>query len=340
MLVRFHHINRLLWSAINRNRGIDSRSGGSAAWGISALVHFMILGLLAFVTLSNPRSPISYAVLAELAVPEPVVVIDPPIQLPQIAATMRGSSAGGRPGIAGPVAAGLETAPEQAAQRVVAPSSAGQPLSPLDFEPRLPPAADLAVSALGTKLGKGLASGGGFGSGVGDGEGNGSGRQFFELATGGTRFVYVIDGSGSMTEPHREARSKLERVKIELIRSIGGLPVEMEFYVIFFNQNAVPMKAGSLQPATLGNKRKHLEWVAKIQGGGNTASSVTLTFINSLGKLIDHAEHDPRLKGYLTPEGVKVEIVADFPTVANPAAMTFIARTNADVFQSPSAPNP
>src|SRR4051794_7492764 len=40
-------------------------------------------------------------------------------------------------------------------------------------------------------------------------------------------------------------------------------------------------------------------------------------------KLIDQGANDPRLKGYLTPEGVKVEIVADFPTVVNPVGMTF-----------------
>lgn len=40
-------------------------------------------------------------------------------------------------------------------------------------------------------------------------------------------------------------------------------------------------------------------------------------------KIIDQGNNDPRLKGYLTPEGIKVEIVADFPTVRNPVAMTF-----------------
>src|SRR5262249_41772482 len=39
--------------------------------------------------------------------------------------------------------------------------------------------------------------------------------------------------------------------------------------------------------------------------------------------LIDQGQYDPRLKGYRTPPGVKVEIVADFPTVVNPVGMTF-----------------
>ncbi len=40
-------------------------------------------------------------------------------------------------------------------------------------------------------------------------------------------------------------------------------------------------------------------------------------------KIIDQGTKDPRLEGYLTPEGVKVEIVADAPAVVNPVGMTF-----------------
>jgi putative membrane-bound dehydrogenase-like protein len=40
-------------------------------------------------------------------------------------------------------------------------------------------------------------------------------------------------------------------------------------------------------------------------------------------KIIDQGTNDPRLKGYFTPEGIKVEIVADYPTVVNPVGMTF-----------------
>jgi putative membrane-bound dehydrogenase-like protein len=39
--------------------------------------------------------------------------------------------------------------------------------------------------------------------------------------------------------------------------------------------------------------------------------------------IIDQGRNDPRLKGYFTPEGLKVEIVADDPVVTNPVGMTF-----------------
>jgi quinoprotein glucose dehydrogenase len=40
-------------------------------------------------------------------------------------------------------------------------------------------------------------------------------------------------------------------------------------------------------------------------------------------QIIDQGANDPRLKGYFTPTGIKVEIVAQEPTVINPVGMTF-----------------
>src|SRR5438067_13068540 len=109
--------NRFQWATINRNLGAASRSDWLATWGISALAHAFVFVLLALITFSNPPPPEFVAVAADFPAPEQVVQIDLPIQLPPIADVMRGSSAGGREGIAGPVAAGIETAPEQAAQQ-------------------------------------------------------------------------------------------------------------------------------------------------------------------------------------------------------------------------------
>jgi putative membrane-bound dehydrogenase-like protein len=40
-------------------------------------------------------------------------------------------------------------------------------------------------------------------------------------------------------------------------------------------------------------------------------------------KIIDQGKFDPRLKGYMTPDGFRVEIVAEEPTIVNPVGMTF-----------------
>ena len=246
----------------------DDGQGSRFSFGLSVLVHAVALASLALFAISRSHIAEVEAVFAEIGQPAPEARIDPPSQV--LHPAMLGSSAGGRSGAGGEIAAGIETAGQPHPREWDARLSLVESASPLDFAPSLPAAKDLNVSALGKRLGKGFAAGGGFGSGVGDGQGDGSGSQFFELATAGTRFVYVLDGSGSMTEPHSEARTRLDRVKIELIRSIGGLPGEMEFFVIFFNKIAVPMPAEKLQSATLPNKRKYLEWCMKVKGGGGT----------------------------------------------------------------------
>ena len=40
-------------------------------------------------------------------------------------------------------------------------------------------------------------------------------------------------------------------------------------------------------------------------------------------KIIDQGQYDPRLKGYFTPEGFRVDIVAEQPTIVNPVGMAF-----------------
>jgi len=263
-----HQINRFFRTIINGDSLARTASGWQISFGISTLVHTAGLGLLALVAVTHPHSSDIATVLAEWVetAPDMTVQIDAPVDT----ALTKVSSPGGRTGNAGLLAAGVETARQHAAREIAVPLSTGVAVSPLDFEDRLPPATELAQSSLGIKLGKGFALGGGFGSGLGNGEGNGTGSQFFEMETAGTKFVYILDGSASMTEPHSEARTRLDRVKIELVRSIGGLPEQMQFFVIFFNKLSVPMPAEKLQPATLANKRKYLEWCVNVKGGGGT----------------------------------------------------------------------
>lgn len=59
-------------------------------------------------------------------------------------------------------------------------------------------------------------------------------------------------------------------------------------------------------------------------------SSPDLTFQQSPPKpkpewlnLVDHGKTEPRLKGMVAPDGIRIEIVADAPTIINPVGMTF-----------------
>jgi putative membrane-bound dehydrogenase-like protein len=54
---------------------------------------------------------------------------------------------------------------------------------------------------------------------------------------------------------------------------------------------------------------------------------------------IDQGSHDRRLAGYRTPEGFKIEIVAESPTVANPVSITFAADGTPFILEyAPAAP--
>jgi hypothetical protein len=223
---------------------------------------------LALIALSNVRQAESGATVAPCEIPVSTELpgFDSPAQSTFVSLADIWSE--GDDAVGGSPPAGTESGRSTVAGRsVLAPASIAS-ISLPDLSSALPAKEELVQSALGSKLGKGWAPGGGRGNGAGDG-GHG-GPQFFDLETAGTKVVYVLDRSESMQARHAEARNRLERVKTELIRSVGELAGEMEFFVIFFNHNTLAMPAEKLQPATLENKRKYLEWCTKMKPGGAT----------------------------------------------------------------------
>lgn len=105
-------------------------------------------------------------------------------------------------------------------------------------------------------------------SGAGPG---GEGGDFFGLQASGKRFVYVVDRSRSMNHPHEsEAKTRFGRVKLELLRSIGRMSVNREFFIVFFNDEALPMPAQRLQPARRPLQERYLRWAAKVEAIGQT----------------------------------------------------------------------
>lgn len=113
------------------------------------------------------------------------------------------------------------------------------------------------------------------GAGVGDGFGNGAGSDaadsFFGLRPVGRRVVFVLDCSRSMNHPHNtDAKTRFKRMKIELIRSIQGMGPESEFYLIFFNDFAIPMPSRGLVQAAEQPKIHYLNWMKDLKADGNT----------------------------------------------------------------------
>ena len=101
-----------------------------------------------------------------------------------------------------------------------------------------------------------------------------------EITTEGSTIFYVLDISGSMGWDSRsytdlEGRTRngnrLERAKIELIRSISALSRNFSFNVIAFDCGTRQWQR-SMQEATDGNKQSASAWVRALQPVGATGT--------------------------------------------------------------------
>ena len=119
--------------------------------------------------------------------------------------------------------------------------------------------------------GQGERTGTGQGTGTGEGAGAGDGTSFFGNAIEGRRVVYVVDASRSMNHPHPgRMKTRFGRVKAELVRSIGAMTQEQEFFIVYFNDKAFPMPATTLKLAVPSIKQKYLRWAVEARAFGMT----------------------------------------------------------------------
>lgn len=100
--------------------------------------------------------------------------------------------------------------------------------------------------------------------------------SFFGLEASGSRFVYVVDYSGSM------AGGKLRAAKAEVLRSISQMDSGMEFLVVFYDNNYKAMPGNVLAYATDSNKLRYSSWVSSISGGGGTDPTGAMAYALSL----------------------------------------------------------
>jgi von Willebrand factor type A domain len=103
------------------------------------------------------------------------------------------------------------------------------------------------------------------GNGVLSQTGGAAATEFFGIGGYGQSFVYVVDCSDSMNE-----RGKFNRARYELLQSIERLASDQRYFVIFFNDEAHPMDAGELVPATEDQFARAAEWVAYVEAHGGT----------------------------------------------------------------------
>ncbi len=110
---------------------------------------------------------------------------------------------------------------------------------------------------------------------TGDAAGRGGGHEglasFFGQPGHGSRFVFILDKSGSMQG------GAFADARFELIRSLRSLRPHESFYVIFYDSDAEPMPAPGLVPATAKNIERYVDWVRTVSTGGGTDPTEALT---------------------------------------------------------------
>jgi hypothetical protein len=124
----------------------------------------------------------------------------------------------------------------------------------------LPTAAEEARDPGAPKVAPAEAGAGGGGGGAPAG----GGHSFFGLEASGDRVVFVVDISGSMSG------RRFFRARNELRQSIENLRENQQFFVIFFNDGALPMPTERLLPATRDNINQTLDWLKYVECGGGT----------------------------------------------------------------------
>lgn len=127
-----------------------------------------------------------------------------------------------------------------------------------------PPAADLDIADSGAMP----TLGGGTQGGEGDFSlgGGGAGTSFFGVDSHGTRFAYIVDISGSMSNSF-----KLRTALREMVRSIDTLPDHAYFFVLLFNNDyALPPWQKDWIRARSGNVSQLKSWLGLVTPGGGT----------------------------------------------------------------------
>lgn len=149
--------------------------------------------------------------------------------------------------------------------------------------------ADDDLDGIGAEIGEGLVGADGFLEGIAKGpkKGGDTGQtttQVFGIQGTGTKFVYVFDRSGSMTD---FGGKPLVAAKSQLIASLEVLGPNQQFQIVFYNDRPRAFTPGGGRPkllyATEKNKKAARQFVAGMPGGGGTRHLPALKLAVDLG---------------------------------------------------------
>ncbi len=181
-----------------------------AAWLLSAVVHAMLLFLLAMITISieSPKDQVALSAAVSQPNEEPIAEIE------------------------------LEQAQQPAAAE---PANVPELVEPtLDAVGEIVSTSfDITQPAVISPSGPAATDLGDLFSSPAGGQASDMTSQFFGLSGGGNHFVYLVDNSGSMDQI---ARDGFDVARRELLRAVDQLTAEQRFYVIFFGEQTLRMR--------------------------------------------------------------------------------------------------
>ncbi len=159
--------------------------------------------------------------------------------------------------------------------------------------------------------------------------GSGGAASFFGLESRGTRFVYIVDVSGSM----RQA-GKLGVLQQQLIASINGLPERARFNVIFYNDNAQILTGNKKWLRAEGSQKRFAARIIRgVSSGGGTNPLPAFEAAFSLRPKPDAIFFmtDGVFPYDLAPEALRLNLSRGALTPIN--TISFISREAADQLQ-------
>ena len=160
------------------------------------------------------------------------------------------------------------------------------------------------------------------------------------------RVAFVLDFSQSMFGPTNSANPKLDHMLLELKRAINRMPANQEFFVIFFDDQELPMQPEQLMPASTSNKTKYFTWVdvasvgPDARGGTDpsTALEKTLSIIqpDAVFLLTDGGFDEQKalsvIARFNSAKKIQINTIC-FYDAGNEQVMQFIAKENGGMYR-------
>lgn len=186
-----------------------------------------------------------------------------------------------------------------------------------------PATVDLIAGNIGDLMAGVPSEGEGGGQSAGGKRGaGGTEASFFGTKSRGSRFVFLVDNSGSMVD------GRMETTLLELQRSIEALKEDQFFSIVFYSDQVYPLfypnSEAELLPATRENKLKVAEWLPTVEMclGGRLREAMDLVreldpevvYLLSDGDI----RSDPLIRHLTEPNDWKFTIHTFGMTVRNP----------------------